>query len=179
MSVCLLISSSLLIKSPVFNYGDSLLTLLTLNHLPKAPSPNIIVRPSFHLLNTSQWWFKIMVKFQAGYGGWNPSKLGDRYQEDHGLRPAPVKNSQDFISTFQQKRLGVVACTCYLSYCKKHKLEDCSPSQPGQKARPCLKIARAKRAGGVVQMLKHLPHKCKTLSSTPNTAKKRWLNLNT
>jgi hypothetical protein len=48
--------------------------------------------------------------------------------------------------------------------------------QPGQKARPYLKTKqknRAKRAGGLAQTVEHLPHKHKTLSSNPNTVKKK------
>jgi hypothetical protein len=35
------------------------------------------------------------------------------------------------------------------------------------------KITRAKRAGGMVQVTVHLPHKHKTLSSNPSTAKRK------
>jgi hypothetical protein len=45
---------------------------------------------------------------------YNPSYSGGRDQEDHGLRPAQVKSSQDSMST--NEKLGMVACVCHPSY---------------------------------------------------------------
>jgi hypothetical protein len=44
---------------------------------------------------------------------------------------------------------------------------------PGTIKNKFLKTARAKRAGGVAQVVECLPCKCKALSSNPSTAKKQ------
>jgi hypothetical protein len=38
---------------------------------------------------------------------------------------------------------------------------------------PISKITKAKRSGGMIQAVEHLPSKLKTLSSNPSTTKKR------
>jgi hypothetical protein len=43
----------------------------------------------------------------------------------------------------------------------------------GKKRDPISKITRAKRAGGVAQVVEPLPSKCKALSSNPKTKKKK------
>jgi hypothetical protein len=50
------------------------------------------------------------------------------------------------------------------------KQEDCGPDWAGQKVRPYLQNKR-KRAGGVAQVLEHLPIKYKTLSSNSGIVK--------
>jgi hypothetical protein len=50
----------------------------------------------------------------------------------------------------------------------KHKLEDCGPGGPGIKGDSIFKTTRAKRAGGVAQVV---PSKHEALSLTPTTAK--------
>jgi hypothetical protein len=45
----------------------------------------------------------------------------------------------------------------------------------GKKARPYLKLTRAKRAGGVAQAAEHLPSKFEALNSNPNTTNKNIL----
>jgi hypothetical protein len=47
------------------------------------------------------------------------------------------------------------------------KQEDHGLGSLGKKMRPCLPITRAKRAGGLVQAVEHLPGKCEALSSVP------------
>jgi hypothetical protein len=44
----------------------------------------------------------------------------------------------------------------------------------GKKQDPISKITRENRAGVVTQMVKHLPSKCKALSSKPSTEKKKY-----
>jgi hypothetical protein len=39
----------------------------------------------------------------------------------------------------------------------------------GIKRDPLSKINKAKRAGGVAQVVEHLPHNCEALNSNPNT----------
>jgi hypothetical protein len=46
------------------------------------------------------------------------------------------------------------------------------PGQPGYKARPSQKQPMQKKAGGVAQVIEHLPSKYEALSSTSSTAKK-------
>jgi hypothetical protein len=55
---------------------------------------------------------------------------------------------------------------------EKHKLEHHSLDQSGYKGRPILKVSKAKRAGGVVQVIEHMPTSTRALSSIPGTAKK-------
>jgi hypothetical protein len=43
-------------------------------------------------------------------------------------------------------------------------------SQPGKKQDPIWKVTKAKKAGGVAQVLELLPSKCEALSSNPSTA---------
>jgi hypothetical protein len=45
------------------------------------------------------------------------------------------------------------------------------PGQPRQKSRPYLKITNAKRNTGETPVVKHLPSKCKALSSNLITQK--------
>jgi hypothetical protein len=57
---------------------------------------------------------------------------------------------------------------CHVQTCKAHLILDthCKPStQPTQD--------QEKRAGGVAQVVKHLPSKGEALSSNPNTIKKK------
>jgi hypothetical protein len=62
---------------------------------------------------------------------------------------------------------------CHPDYMGKHKQEDQGPGQPGHKARPYLKIASAKKAGGVAQAIEQVLGKCKDLTSKPRTIKKK------
>jgi hypothetical protein len=48
----------------------------------------------------------------------NPRYLGSEVPEDHGLRPALVKNSQDPHLNLQ---LGTVAYACHPSYSRQHE----------------------------------------------------------
>jgi hypothetical protein len=54
-----------------------------------------------------------------------------------------------------------VACDYYPSNVGKCKNEDGGPCQPGQKVRLYLQITRAKRAGGMAEVVEHLPSKGK------------------
>jgi hypothetical protein len=54
-----------------------------------------------------------------------------------------------------------------LKYCIKPH----SPGWPGQNT--IYKITRVKRHGSMVEVGEQLPHKCKTLSSSPSTGKKK------
>jgi hypothetical protein len=49
---------------------------------------------------------------------------------------------------------------------------DHDSDRPGQKARPNLQNNQSKKAGGMAQAVKHLPNKCKALSSNPSTTGK-------
>jgi hypothetical protein len=53
------------------------------------------------------------------------------------------------------------------------KLDDWDPGQTRQKVRFYLQNNQNKRAGGMVQEVESLPHKCEVVSSNPNIAKKR------
>jgi hypothetical protein len=59
------------------------------------------------------------------------------------------------------------------------KKKDQGPGQPGQKARPYLQHNRREKAGAMAQAVKHLPSKCKALSSNPSTTiptkKESWV----
>jgi hypothetical protein len=46
------------------------------------------------------------------------------------------------------------------------------PGQPGKKRDPISNITRAKRTGGVVQAVHHLPSKREAMSSNPSMEKK-------
>jgi hypothetical protein len=46
-------------------------------------------------------------------------------------------------------------------------------ASPGKMLRFISKIIRAKWAGGMSQVVEHLPTKCEALSSNPNTTKKK------
>jgi hypothetical protein len=46
------------------------------------------------------------------------------------------------------------------------------PDLPRHKARPYLKITKAKRAGGMTQVVEYLPSKCEALISTSITAER-------
>jgi hypothetical protein len=73
------------------------------------------------------------------------------------------------------KYLVVVAYTpVFPAIHQKPKTGGSWPGWPMQKA-PISKINRAMKAGGMTQSLEHQPNKCKALSSTPSTAKKRKL----
>jgi hypothetical protein len=48
----------------------------------------------------------------------NPSHLGGRDQEDHGLRSSWAKSSQD---PHLKQWLGALVLTCHHSHSKKHK----------------------------------------------------------
>jgi hypothetical protein len=67
-----------------------------------------------------------------------------------------------------------MVCACHPNYTGKHKWKDCSPGQPGHKARPYLKNNQFKKVWGcVAYQVDHLPAKCEALNSTPNSVKKR------
>jgi hypothetical protein len=63
-----------------------------------------------------------------------------------------------------------VAHACYPNCAENHKQEDSSPGL-GEKGDPISKIANAKRANRVAQVIEGLLSKCKALSSTSNTIK--------
>jgi hypothetical protein len=48
---------------------------------------------------------------------------------------------------------------------RKHKWEDCGPGWPGHKSETLFERKQAKKAGGVPQVLEHLPNKSEALSS--------------
>jgi hypothetical protein len=69
-----------------------------------------------------------------------------------------------------------VAHTCNPSYSGGRDQEDGSskPSQANGSQDPILKkYSTQKWAGGVVQIVEHLPNKCEALSSNPSTEKKK------
>jgi hypothetical protein len=82
---------------------------------------------------------------------------------------------QKFCKTSTQPIAGcTVVCTYHPNKLKK---QDGSPGQPRQKARPYLQNNQSKkRAGGIAQIIEHLPTKCKDLSSNLYTALKNCLN---
>jgi hypothetical protein len=53
--------------------------------------------------------------------------------------------------------------------CRKLKIEGWRSRPLGRKQNPISKITRAKRVGGVAQMVECLPSKCKALWSNPST----------
>jgi hypothetical protein len=55
----------------------------------------------------------------------------------------------------------------------RYKKEDRSSAQPGQKCKTLPQKTKAKRSRGMVQMVEHLPSKCKALSSNTNTTKNK------
>jgi hypothetical protein len=77
------------------------------------------------------------------------------------------KISQDPIST--NKKLGVVNYTCHHSC--EGSLNRRSDVQASQSIypRPYLKIAKAKKAGGVVQVIQHLLRKCDVVLSSKDS----------
>jgi hypothetical protein len=74
---------------------------------------------------------------------------------------------------YQQKKLGVVACTCHLGYGRKRQIGESLPRQaPAKSMIISQRVTRAKMVGGMTQTIEHLPSsKCETLSSTIVQAK--------
>jgi hypothetical protein len=75
---------------------------------------------------------------------------------DHSSRSAWAK--MFVILHLNKKKLVLVVRACHLSDSGKHKIE-----------RLLSRLATAKRAGCVLQMIEHLPKKSKALSSNPST----------
>jgi hypothetical protein len=104
---------------------------------------------------------------------YNPSYLGDR---DRGswfeislgkVRMMPISTN----------KLSMVVYGCNSSYwgCGSK----CKPSPGKSKRDPIQNIIKAKRTGGMVQVVEHLSSKQKAPSSNPNIAKKKmatWVN---
>jgi hypothetical protein len=72
---------------------------------------------------------------------------------------------------------GLVICTYHPS--KEESINRRIAVQPGPdiKRDPISKTANTKRAGGVAQVIAHLPSNHKALSSIPGTAKKQEIEL--
>jgi hypothetical protein len=67
----------------------------------------------------------------------------------------------------------MLMCACHPSYSRKYKIGE-QQSRPAQaKARSYLKNNQSKKAGGMAQVIKHLPSKWKTLSSNQELPKKK------
>jgi hypothetical protein len=70
------------------------------------------------------------------------------------------------------KKVGMLSDAWHPNYSRKYKTGS-SPGQLGKKKQdPVFKTTRAKTAGGMAQVVEHLPSMCKALSSNPRTAKK-------
>jgi hypothetical protein len=67
---------------------------------------------------------------------YNPSYLGGRDWQDHGLRPVRAKSSQDPISTDSQGWWRVPVNSATVGSVKQ---QDYGPGQPRQKSRPYFK----------------------------------------
>jgi hypothetical protein len=68
----------------------------------------------------------------------------------------------------RKKKLDVVAHACHPSYNRKYKTGGSQSKLALTKNK-----TRAKRAGGIVQVIEDLLSKCKALSSNHNTAKRK------
>jgi hypothetical protein len=68
----------------------------------------------------------------------------------------------------EKKKLGLVAQACHPSNGKKLNRRIVQAGL-GKKQDPLSKITRAKITAGVVQAVKHLPHKHQALSSNPSS----------
>jgi hypothetical protein len=88
------------------------------------------------------------------------------------------KISEDSITT--NKMLCIVVHTCHLSSEVSRNGMILVQASSGINMRICLKIYKPKSSGGMTQVVKYLPGKCKVLSSNPtmaNTPNKKWIPL--
>jgi hypothetical protein len=70
--------------------------------------------------------------------------------------------------------LGRVALTCHPIYWGiTNSIASCDVGQPGHNGRPNLETNQHRKTGSMVHTIEHLPSKCKALSSTHSTNKKR------
>jgi hypothetical protein len=96
--------------------------------------------------------------------------LGGGDWEDHSSRPALAKK---FSRPHFNQWLGMVAPACRPSDAGTHKWKIAIQAGPGIKAKPCITMTNAKRAGDMAQVVECLPSKLKAPSSNPSTAKKK------